>query len=258
LDSGDHYGRGWERAALKEVGEAQPTVLSVKYGYIDVTIDMKSYLSAFLEYDTKADRSFQDWIDANPGSASYWQDIQGFIDSIPGLTGIYGDGEPITFNTYNEENLLSGTIQGAFFHTPWGEDLPYGFTEAEPYLIFHTHNGCDVRGGYGKPRVFSFSGRQDAESLFSWSSAYIAPTLPEGSAGEDFRGWNTDDSCHWYTDDQERANDLETYDIVEDLEDFPQLQPGIPGTDLIWEDDNGVVYCPITGSALRASGFHGE
>ncbi|GAF74843.1 unnamed protein product, partial [marine sediment metagenome] len=199
---------------------------------------------------------FHSWVDANPGNPSHWQDIQGFTDSIPGLTGIYGEGDPITFNTYNEENLLSGTIQGSFFYTPWSDDLPVGFSEAEAYLIFHTHNGCDVRGGYGKPRVFTFSGRQDPESLFSWQSGYISPSADEGSDPAAFPGWYTDDSYHWYTEDRSVADNLEDYNIAEDLEDFPQLKPGKP-SGMLWQDEAGIVYCPITGSALQASGFHG-
>jgi len=46
-------------------------------------------------------------------------------------------------NTYNYENLLSQVLQFILLE---GKD--------DTYIILQVHGGCDVRGGYTKPRVF--------------------------------------------------------------------------------------------------------
>ena len=292
LDSGDAYGRNWERAALREYGEAVPTSLRANYDYLEVTIDLGTFLGEYLEYDPLADLAFQSWVDSRQNSPSYWSDIQSYCDMLWNLSGeslgsIYGDrGEVLTYNTYNEENLLSSVFQFAFFYTPgnYSASIPEGFSHGEPYMILHTHNGADVRGGYGKPRVFGFQGKHDPEGIFDWSRAYIVPEEPDPRFPASQWGipqWETDNAYNWrYEGYPERgprdpfpmwipaydseyngihwvewtSENLEEYAFCsdpEELEETEGIKVGDLGTGYI-VDNGEAVFCPITGSPLSA------
>ena len=298
LDSGDHYGRNWERSALCSYGDPVPTSLSAKWGYLEVTIDLATYLGEFLQYDPEVDNHLQNWIDTDrQDSPSYWSDIQAYCDMLAKLSkgelgGIYGDpGELLTFNTYNEDNLLSQVFQGAFFYTPdnYNRKLPPGFDHGTPYLIMHTHNGCDVRGGYPRPRIFGFQGKHDPEGIFDWSRAYINIEEPDPRFLESPWGipqWDTDDSTgfryegypvrtkrdpepmwvalwddhtsgiHWVEWDDRNLEDWPFCDDPEELRETEGITPGSPGTGYIIDTGESVL-CPITGSRLTAIGMHG-
>lgn len=56
-----------------------------------------------------------------------------------------GSRPPFTFNTYNDEHhTLSQNLQGTAFGGPYAE-----------YGMIQVHGGCDVRGGYTAPRVYT-------------------------------------------------------------------------------------------------------
>jgi hypothetical protein len=59
--------------------------------------------------------------------------------------GIYGEGEPMTINTYNGEDALDQTLLYTLFSGDAGD-----------FVALQIHGGCDVRGGYTKPRIFEF------------------------------------------------------------------------------------------------------
>lgn len=292
LDSGDHYGRGWERSAMNGFPEGPiPPQVSLEFGYLEVTIDLASYLAELLEYDPEGDSVFQEY-SRNSNSRFHLEDIDGFLEfAFPAdsLSGIYGEGGPVSFNTYNDQNLLSRDFQGTFFYT--GDRVPRGFVDNEPYLLFHTHNGADIRGGYGVPRLFRFKSAFDAESLFYWGNCTIGPkdSLPQFEKHNDL-SWQTDDAYRWcYGDSWGIGNreywipiwrdslplicsidsgsdsgilwvewnnrNLEEYDTCADSEEFPDMTggflPGDPGSGVLVETDLGV-HCPITGSVLVA------
>lgn len=197
--------------------------------------------------------------------------------------GIYGEGEPLTVNTYNGENLVDQILQYVLFSNDSGE-----------YVALQIHGGCDVRGGYTKPRVFSFGHRSEldiidnmratihctgkdrlpeAERFFEKIRAQLA--LP--GIGEDTRAallelensnehhWDTDDAYHWYFQGSCGAGaepQLEKYEAVnlDDEEHEFKVQdkegPGIvsefwePGK-LCIKDGDG--YCPYCGAKLSVS-----
>lgn len=197
--------------------------------------------------------------------------------------GIYGEGEPLTVNTYNGENLVDQILQYTLFSNDSGE-----------YVALQIHGGCDVRGGYTKPRVFSFGHRSEldiidnmratihctgkdrlpeAEKFFEKIRAQL--TLP--GIGEDTRAallelensnehhWDTDDAYHWYFQGSCGAGaepQLEKYEAVnlDDEEHEFKVQdkegPGIvsefwePGK-LCIKDGDG--YCPYCGAKLSVT-----
>lgn len=193
LDSGGAYGRGWQqRAGMDveafralppasvevwrgcEVGEAGE-VTREGDGYVE--LDTFHYLSSRLDYchpltqglhafgrgKARADEPWLATVEAyvakritgDPESDE--KDIKAALGN--GYESDWGYG---SFNSYNDENLLSSVIQGTYWTDP-----RYGSVVA-----IQTHNGCDVRGGYSTPHVFTIA-CDEVYDLFEWR-AYSA------------------------------------------------------------------------------------
>ena len=83
-------------------------------------------------------------------------------------------------NTYNWENLLSQGLQFLTFYDE-NEDM---------YIILQIHNGCDIRGGYTKPRFFKVL-----------EEDYFFLAMSDVHAYCDCKSLYSDDSgYHWYDD----------------------------------------------------------
>jgi hypothetical protein len=151
LDSGFAYGRHWERNREIQDFRKLPVVdVTVwKDGSLEATVNVFHYLRFFLERD-KTSEALEAMLYALAEEPE-WRDepwlsvMYEFADRLVDL-GWSRDGG---WNSYNWENLLSQVIQGI---NVWKEDKD-GYP-AEEYVILQIHNGCDVRGGYTKPRVF--------------------------------------------------------------------------------------------------------
>lgn len=157
LDSGDAYGRHWQRNQGLDAESflaASPITLDVRYGYVDVTLDLFHWLRARLDYDHELNTRFHEFADEREGT--YWlQDMEEFLDK----TGTNPDGYLTgTYNSYNSDNLLSQTIQFAI-----GED-----EDGESYVLLQIHGGCDVRGGYTAPRAFRPS-TYEVSDMVEWN-----------------------------------------------------------------------------------------
>lgn len=193
LDSGGEHGRGWQQragmdvAAFRarppasvevwrgcEVGEAGE-VTNRGDGYVE--LDTFHYLSSRLDYChplTTGLHSFGRSTERadEPRLATVHAYVAKRITGDPeadekdikaalgnGYESDWGYGD---FNSYNDENLLSSTIQGVYWTDP-----RYGRVVA-----IQTHNGCDVRGGYSTPHVFTVA-CDEVYDLFEWH-AYSA------------------------------------------------------------------------------------
>lgn len=161
LDSGDAYGRQWERNQGLALGDflARPEVTVDADG--EITVDMFNFLNERLTYDARLDGAWQAF-DAEHPDLSWGESLNEWLDSIdvPAEGGdFYSDGR-WDFNTYNFDGcLLNGTFQG----------VKFGLDGAE-YIALQIHGGCDVRGGYTKPVIFT----GDMESvILDTTSAYM-------------------------------------------------------------------------------------
>ena len=160
LDSGGAYGRAWERNKDRDIesfkSEPESVLEARVYSYGDsepsaelgVTHSVFHFLSQCLEYDAKLDRKFDRFCDRPENKDSgYLELMQEFpAYAFPGesVGGIYGDSSgPVTVNTYNGEDLLSQAIQYCYWEI-----------DGEGYALLQIHGGCDVRGGYTRPRAF--------------------------------------------------------------------------------------------------------
>jgi hypothetical protein len=137
LDSGDAYGREWERNQGKTVQDFLDVPGAVCPLGDYPTLDMFNYLNERLTFNETAQALTAELVQAlGDGLYDCWEQENWATE----LTGTKYN----VWNSYNWENLLSGTIQGVDFKLPDGDT----------YVILQVHGGCDVRGGYTAPVVF--------------------------------------------------------------------------------------------------------
>jgi len=280
LDSGGAYGRSWQRNQGRAFWEEPETSLSFAVREydgetkleIDVTHNVYHWLRSRLTYDAKMDRRFQNFARRAENKDDYDMQVMDkfmtYLEEKSGIkpTGFYGEGEPMSDNTYNGEDLLSQTLQYLFF----GYDGTY-------YVLLQIHGGADVRGGYTRPRCFEVSGDSDETCFFDNAKATIFvdydelqvkilsdefyriknPPLPgfekgwEVSPLRDYeRGsWYTDDACHWYDNGSGMGDHLEKFPC-KSIETRDEWEEGYV---CVLSDGTGL--CPNTGCVLHA-GFY--
>lgn len=140
-DSGDAYGRHWQRnqkRSLQDFENDPQAIISFDQDCTDASINVFHYLTNSL-YEDELCKEFNalpvdDWDGDYYGSSvagTKWLEENGFEPE--------GNG----FNTYNGDSILSQVLQGQSFK----HDLDY-------YVLLQIHNGCDVRGGYTDAKLF--------------------------------------------------------------------------------------------------------
>ena len=133
LDSGGAYGRNYERHAGKTARDFlnAPAVNNCGDYF---TVNAFHWLNDRLSYSPVMDSAFQTYLDQS--EEHYLTDMEEFPTTL-GAENIY------TINTYNGDDALDQTLQ---------------FTQFEVggryYYALQVHGGCDVRGGYTRPRIF--------------------------------------------------------------------------------------------------------
>lgn len=186
LDSGGAYGRAWQRNRDIEDFRKLPKVEVVcwKDGEVDLSISVFHYLNAFLEIDDdvrRLRRMFSRFERKPENKDKGWLEImEEFADYLRDKHGYFA--RP-TFNTYNNDSLLSQVLQGICF----GEDED----DESPFILLQIHGGCDVRGGYTKPKLFRIN-----------DISYFAMAETELDATCTCHQFYTDDcGYHWYDND---------------------------------------------------------
>lgn len=167
LDSGGAYGRSWERNQGKtaETFLANPPV-RLQHGEF-VTLDVFHWLRARLEYDPVMDRKLQVW-NALFGENMAWLEVaETFASKVStgdADSGRFGGYLAGVTNSYNHEESLSQTIQFVIFEDRDGETV----------VLLQIHGGCDVRGGYTRPRAFRVG--DDAGCMFDFDAFSVGCT----------------------------------------------------------------------------------
>ena len=178
LDSGGAYGRAWERNQGLTAADFLARPVAGVDGYDCIWLDMFHYLNERLTYSEELDAAWTAF-DAKHPDISWDESLELFLDmlNVPEEGEFWSDAR-WSFNSYNSENILNGTFQGTKFGL-----------NGNGYIALQIHGGCDVRGGYTKPVIFS---AYDAEGLFcDWDSAYLC--CPECDFRADFRDGRLED-----------------------------------------------------------------
>ena len=148
LDSGDIYGRHWQKnRKIKDFKQLPALRVTVwDDGEINLSLNVFHYLTAFLACDKKSkglERLFYVFAELPENLNMSWLGLmEEFAEKV--LYNVFNFEVHKVVNTYNYENLLSQVLQY----------LPFYDENDDPYIILQIHNGCDVRGGYTKPRFF--------------------------------------------------------------------------------------------------------
>jgi len=214
------YGRNYERQAGKTVGDfekEQESVVDFRRGQIDVTHNVFHWLAYNLDFDAERDKEFQDWAELPENADESWGGIiEGYLVKLKaeaeekgeeGLAGIYGDGEPITVNTYDGKDLLSQIVM----FTYWADS-------AGTWVLLRVHGGCDARGGYTRPRLFAVDEGCSELGVFNNARGVIACDSCKVGDDQEPR-WYTDNGSGWSSDSCKEPNleDIETLELSNEL-----------------------------------------
>lgn len=189
LDSGMSSNRNWQRNQSRKFLKEPVATLQV-FSYRDKTdvehIDLNVELSTFhflsdaLEYDSHNDKAFQTYAKRKEFEDEGWLSI---AETWASRYAEQNGNKPThTFNSYNGESYLSQTIQGVTIG------------ESDGLILLQLHGGCDVRGGYTKPRVFRWDDSNWERSLMDIARASVYCGQKHGWSIEPgyTRGWNTE------------------------------------------------------------------
>lgn len=167
-DSGEAYGYQYER---RDDLEERP------YGKIEwetydkglygiVSLNTYRLICEYLVIDHVVDAMFQAFLTANDEMGKHlWgtEAFEAFGDTI--------DKRVTCENTYNYDNALDTVLLVGTFSLD-------GSTEEFPsHIIISTHNGCDVRGGYSDPHVFTV--KSSGDDIYSVLSPIGSVRCPE-------------------------------------------------------------------------------
>ncbi len=181
LDSGGAYGYGYDHAKKIKDWDLIPEV-SWKGYYSKSTYH---YIVEHLDYNPIIDKQFHDFCQEDERKNKNWRICtEEFFEHLE-LSGYIR-------NTYNNDTCLDEVLQYGYSMEP-NDDGEY-------IIIIQTHNGCDVRGGYSVPHVFTTDDRDaficdetDGIMYCSECSNYVT----------------TDDAYHWYGGDYGTTNKAE-------------------------------------------------
>jgi len=201
LDSGDYYGRHWQQNQGRDFEEEPEVELSFSHEYIDYTRSVYHFLINTLDYDRTLTESLYDFSDKLDDKYLNWGEVIEKWLEENNYHSIHHN------NTYNGEcNLSQSLLYNLITKEEYGSDL-----YDTDFIILQIHNGCDIRGGYTDPVIFT--GDIDYFLMFSDGSIQC----------ENGHNWYTDDTNHWYYDgstsnENFRLDRMEFMDLKDYLE----------------------------------------
>jgi len=182
-DSGDHYGRHYEKAPIDD---SEP-IVTFDGKWNCATIETSLFLEQWSGgVDDELQAQWEKWDDENGSELDYFESATTFCEEVLGLTRHARD------NTYNSENDLSQN----YVWEVWGNEdtSDWIYPDENTVSVFFIHTGCDIRGGYSKP---VFVRPEDSGDEYSVPMNLVAGWYPieahdpEGNKVEDI--WSTPD-----------------------------------------------------------------
>lgn len=238
LDSGGAYGRNWERNQTRHFKDEPEGTLEFSvhehngetYGELLSYVSTYHFLCKKLEYDSAMQKKFDRFCNRKSNEDECWLAL---AERFP--KEVIGAKEIVCVNTYNHDNLLDQVIQYVY----WDDD-------DGGHVLLQIHGGCDVRGGYTKPRCFSAELceiNEDGHATITctgWkdNKQQPLPHVPDVDDGNHW--WDAYDGVHF---ESGRGVDLNSYDFTDD--------ESKKGEGMIYVDEDGNGYCPICGGKLE-------
>lgn len=242
LDSGGANGRAWQRNQARDFDREPTTSLSWRWG-LEVTHNVYHWLNERLDFSPTWQARFDAFVESKgEDDRSSWPLLmEEFFDDLREkgheVCGIYGEGGPLTVNTYNHTSLLSQTIQ-----------FTYATVDGDGVILLQIHGGADVRGGYTAPKAFTENGSYGELGIFDDHRGRIV--CPECRTC-----WYTNDGYNWYFDGSAAGKSLNAYKVVkhgDECGDVDEVTTPLKG--IVYVDENGGGHCPLCAKGvLRAS-----
>lgn len=248
-DSGGAYGRNWERNQAKTVADfaaapevtleaeaprawkteardGQPARSGIHPGYFNATISVFHFLDKCLDrYESTLTRKLWRWGARKENEREGWMGcVDSWLESIGAEDGPDSTGSGWV-NTYNGgDSCLSQVIQYRGFSL-----------DGCDYVALQIHGGCDVRGGYTRPRVFALPRYADV-SLYDDARFVIGDSRDSWYHMGPGNGWEP-------SDHNEGEYDMGAAEFSAD--------PADRGRGKIYVDENEVPHSPLTGEPLK-------
>lgn len=233
LDSDGAYGRNWERNQTRDF-DAEPhaklTVRGGRYPEVDVTFNTYHWLCDRLEFAADWQEEFDAFAAQPEQQDEGWLAVmEAFMDRLKEqgreVAGIYGDGDHLTINTYNDDCCLSQTLQ-----------FVYATVDGEEFVLLQIHGGCDVRGGYTAPKAFRCNGNSEL-AILDYNRATIGCDKCEAN-------WMLDGSS-WLYDGGSGGRQLgRDFPIVAVNEEHEGVTMSAPAKGLVLVREDGMATCP--------------
>ena len=238
LDSGGAYGRAWQENKGRDFASEPAATITVEEGFIDIRRSTYHFLVECLEFDEAMTEEFYKYAKARDkeNRISWLALMEEFLEG-PAVTGIYGESDPITVNTYNHDSLLDQVIQYVYFEI-----------DEQGYVLLQIHGGCDARGGYTAPKAFRCN-------IDNWPSIFSEGRAEITCKGGDHQ-WYVEEGL-WETAHYESADPrfLTEFPIIADEANYHivhkvgKIAEGA-AFGVIWQDSTGV-HCPLCGNILE-------
>jgi hypothetical protein len=266
--AGGYYRPSWKANALRDIPLEPSATLDFAYRELTVRFNTFHWLRERVTYDERLDRIFQHYAGKRPDEP--WVRVaETFVDWLSErcpeaeIGGIYGDGDPVTVYTYNDQNCLDQDIQFVYFEDKHGDG----------YALLQSHNGADARHGMSQARVFAVNTEL---GIFEYTSARIACDYTERKAlldarakqlvipgtsrprGPDMHTWFSDDGGYRFHEESypgdEPHVDLRDLPVIfaEDHERYDEDKDATPAGKFILVGADGKGKCPHCGCALDA------
>ncbi len=244
LDSGGAYGRNFEHNQQRDFRNEPASTVSFNEGFIDISHNVFHFLKERLEFAPKWDAKFRRFADKPENEETGWLEL---MESF--VSGMIAAELQGTRNTYNGEDLVSQVLQYTGFSI-----------DGDQIVLLQIHGGCDVRGGYTRPRAFLLT--EDEGGL--WDNTFATVVCSENND----HNWHTDDANHFYFDSGSQGKHLEDYPMAQ-IDAAPEPERKVANPDLFKGNDTDAVltpyehkgqiayekdgngYCPLCGNKLE-------
>ena len=142
LDSGDYYGRHYEKPPIQEK-QPMVTIDTWRNDEVNASIETALFLAETCEVDFELQAQFEEWAAREENSELSWFEAgEQFATEVLGLQQLARD------NTYNGENDLSQDYVWEVYAEDDRRDWIYN---DDALFVCYAHTGCDIRGGYAYP-----------------------------------------------------------------------------------------------------------
>jgi hypothetical protein len=237
LDSGGAYGRNWEKNQKRAFDKEPASIYRIDQHNIEVTHNVYHWLREHVDYSVDWTKRFNKFAAKPEHKEEGWMQL---MELFADQYSKEGDEYRCTVNTYNGEDLLSQVLQYTQF--------VYG---SECIYLIQIHGGCDVRGGYTKPRAFygeDYALMDNARASFFCQSREDKNQLQILDTRREQHYWNTDDAYHFYyqgTCGYGAGTQLEHYErkAIESQEEWE--------SGLLCYFEDGKALCPKCGGKLE-------